>query len=213
MRFGRLFVVEYHGVKVYPSGGRKLQWLCMCDCGKTSIINGNSLVQGHVKSCGCLQSEVTITRNYVHGLSPKSNTVSSYHSWSAMVRRCTKPSDDNYYLYGARGITVCERWLSISSFVSDMGERPSALHTLERLDNSKGYEPGNVIWALPKDQANNRRTNRIITFKGKTQSLQKHCDDLGFRHGAIRSRLLSGWSVDDALGRRIKQYRPRQPNS
>lgn len=86
----------------------------------------------------------------------------TYTTWCSMVARCTRPSSDRYKFYGARGITVCERWLSsYDNFILDMGERPAG-RTLERIDNSRGYEPGNCRWATAKEQQNNTRKNVLI---------------------------------------------------
>ncbi len=81
----------------------------------------------------------------------------TYQAWKSMLKRCLTTSNKKYPDYGGRGITVCQRWIdSFLNFLADMGERPSAKHTLERSDNDKGYEPGNVIWATMKVQSRNK---------------------------------------------------------
>jgi hypothetical protein len=75
-----------------------------------------------------------------------------------MVRRCYQPTHPNYRYYGGRGIAVCERWrTSFDTFVADMGLRPSAGHSLDRMNNDGNYEPSNCRWATKIEQMQNRR--------------------------------------------------------
>lgn len=93
----------------------------------------------------------------IHGLHVGGKLHPSYGSWRAMKSRCLKPENHNFKNYGARGITVCERWLSFADFVADMGSRPLGT-TLDRVNNDGNYEPGNVRWATPAQQMESRRT-------------------------------------------------------
>jgi hypothetical protein len=123
-----------------------------------------------------------------------------YRVWLAMTERCRNPNNRKFAIYGGRGIRVCERWLVFKNFLADMGERPSSMHTLERRDNNGNYEPGNVRWATYKEQARNTRTNRLLTFNGKTQCAAAWEEEMGLRRGAIRQRLdQDGWSVEKAI--------------
>ena len=83
-----------------------------------------------------------------------------YRAWLAMCARCAKPNHPAWKNYGARGITVCERWRQFSTFLSDMGRKPSPEFSLDRINNNGNYEPGNCRWATWAQQANNRRTNK-----------------------------------------------------
>jgi len=79
-----------------------------------------------------------------------------------MIKRCTNPNIRFYEDYGGRGITVCDRWLwSYEAFILDVGRKPSSKHTLDRVDNDRGYEPGNVRWATQSEQLRNRRTTKL----------------------------------------------------
>lgn len=121
-----------------------------------------SLKQKASKSCGCLNvdvhREVCIQRNTSHGLSQ----TAEFTCWVNMRQRCHNPRAPHFKKYGAKGTAVCDRWrYSFENFLADMGNRPSPLHTIDRIDNSKGYEPGNCRWATQKEQQNNRSNSRL----------------------------------------------------
>jgi len=151
-RFGALLVVRQ--VESSPHG--KTRWLCDCDCGKQSVAISGDLISGKHASCGCLRTELLRTPKK-HGAATGGILTKAYSSWKSMKNRCTNPKCADWKNYGGRGITICKRWLdSFENSLNDMGECPSGL-TLERNDNSKGYEASNCCWETRKHQANNRR--------------------------------------------------------
>ena len=113
-----------------------------------------------------------------------------------MCDRCTKPDNDNYLNYGARGITVCDRWLnSFEAFYEDMGERPKG-KTLDRINNNAGYAPNNCRWATIAEQARNKRDSRLITCKGKTMNMIDWAKEVGIPRNTIGGRLSQGLTVE-----------------
>lgn len=188
--FGRLTVIGFA-----ESLGGRTYWFCKCICGTIKKINSGKLRSNHTQSCGCLQKERTSNTSKTHGQT-RSLT---YRAWESMLRRCNNLKDKSYERYGARGIKVCERWVKFENFLADMGELPAHGYTIDRKDNSGNYEPRNCRWATKKEQANNTRGNRLITFNGKTQPLAMWCDELHFTYACLHSRLTRGWSVNRTL--------------
>lgn len=141
-----------------------------------------------------------------HGLS----YTPEYRAWQQMRLRCTSPKHAAWPSYGGRGITVCDRWLeSVQAFVADMGPKPTPQHELDRIDNSKGYEPGNCRWATRKANDRNRRSNRMVTFRGERLALAEWCERLGLPRDTTKKRLDAGWPVEKAL---TTPVRPKAPS-
>lgn len=163
-RFGRLTVLGRGKDVRFPSGGMKVRWRCRCDCGGRFQVFAGALTKGETSSCGCLQKERASTSNKTHGQSG----TAEHHAWHAMWSRCTNPNQACWKNYGGRGIRVHPRWKSFEKFFSDVGPKPSPKHTLERRNNARDYEPGNVYWATRREQNRNKRTTRFLTFKGQT---------------------------------------------
>lgn len=112
-----------------------------------------------------------------------------YSRWNQIKQRCFNPNYTGYHLYGGRGISMEPDWAaSFQTFFDDVGCPPSPQHTLDRVDNSKGYVRGNMRWATPEEQAHNRRTNRYFTHNGETKPLAKWAKDLGLPYSMLRGR-------------------------
>jgi hypothetical protein len=128
-----------------------------------------------------------------------------YNIWKAIVQRCENPRHDAYPLYGGRGITVCQRWRrSYAAFAADMGERPSLLHTVDRIDVNGHYERDNCRWATRKEQSNNRRDNSWLEWRGRIYTRAQAADAVGISRGLLQWRLARGWPVERALEQRVR---------
>lgn len=137
--------------------------------------------------------------NWKHGETMGHRPTAEYKAWCAMIERCQSnhPASKNYY---RRGITVCERWKhSFPNFLTDMGRKPSPRLTLDRIDNDGNYEPGNCRWATREEQGRNKRSNRLITFRGETLCMADWSRRTGLHPMTLRRRLSAGWPVERAL--------------
>lgn len=124
----------------------------------------------------------------------------SKRAWRSMVDRCHNPSDKGFRFYGARGVAVCPAWrASYETFASDVGPRPSSKHMLDRIDNERGYEPGNVRWATATENNRNRRNTVQVTALGRTMTIGEWAEETGLSYALIAGRLFSGWAPDAAV--------------
>jgi hypothetical protein len=194
-RFGRLVVVA-----PAPDRDGRRYLRCRCDCGGETECRADHLAGRRNLSCGCWHRERPRGR---HG----GWRTPEYSVWQAIKARCRNPENLHFKNYGGRGIDVCAAWHDdFAAFIADVGPRPSPLHTIERVDNSRGYEPGNVVWATRKQQQRNLRTNRLLTCRGRTQCLAAWVEEVGLKYATVVKRLRSGWSVEDALYRPVDEH-------
>lgn len=130
-----------------------------------------------------------------------------YSLWLGIRQRCFNKDHEAYHRYGGRGITMCEEWADYSAFRASIGNPPAPGMTLERIDNDKGYEPNNVRWATRKEQANNRSTNVVLTWEGKTMTLKQWAEHLGWKYGLIASRWKRGLRGEELFAPRKTKER------
>ena len=126
-----------------------------------------------------------------------------------MRQRCNNPDCPTYKNYGAKGVTVCDRWnSSFDCFLKDMGEPPKG-YSLDRIDSTKGYSKDNCRWANAKQQANNRMNNIILTFDGESHTATEWAEIKGLNPGTVRERLRRGWTPEEALLPRMRSRHDR----
>ena len=196
-KFNSLTVIRNVG-----SNARKERiWECKCACGKLIIATSYCIRTGHTKSCGCASIKKLIERSTTHGLSK----TPEYKTWTHIKERCNNPKCRQYYRYGGRGIFVCKQWINdFQVFLKDMGNRPTAKHTIERINNDLGYSPDNCKWATDTEQANNKRTTVRITFIGITMSKKQWSDFTGIKPATISKRIKAGWPIENVLLKKVQ---------
>lgn len=202
-RFGRLQVLE----QVSRSRSGQIIWLCVCDCGNQTRVDGSQLRRKKTSSCGCLRRE--LAQQPTHDMSKSA----IYKVWNSMNQRCRNANSPMYSDYGGRGISVCLEWQdSFETFrdhVAALDNYAEKGYSIDRIDNDGDYEPGNVRWATRAEQVRNRRSTRLITYNNKTQCLADWAKELGMNYSTLRVRILDGQSVEQAFTTPTEKRKPR----
>lgn len=189
-KFGRLKVIRESGRNKF----KQIEWLCLCDCGKEVSVVVARLNSGHTQSCGCLLVERSAEARTKHGC----RHTAEYHTWLDMKQRCSNPKNSGFPNYGGRGIKVCDRWKnSFENFLSDVGERPSPNHSLDRYPDMNGdYEPNNFRWATIDQQQNNVRKNVWIEFGGVKMTRSNWAKCLKIADSSLKNHLKTKTMVE-----------------
>ena len=178
MVFGMLTIVSFDK----KDGATGLRWFCKCECGVIKSIIFNSLMKGRTTSCGCnarSKAAISLTK---HGMA----RTKTYKSWHSMTQRAMGKKGGNYQSLG-----MFDGWKSFDVFFKDMGERPEG-KTLDRIDNTIGYFPGNCRWANGKTQANNKSTTAFVDFGDRCVTVSMAAELLNVTQSCIRHRITSG---------------------
>lgn len=187
-KFGRLTVLGLSEKK----SGRKSYWVCECQCGNKKLVRSDSLKRGQVQSCGCLkkeQNKINLDRT-THGDTPTGEHKRLWEIWQGMKQRTSNPNNKSYARYGGRGISVCKKWRESYTNFRDwaFNNGYSDNLTIERIDVNGDYCPENCRWATAKEQCNNRRTNVLIEWNGKTQNIEQWSNETGIPYKVLHDR-------------------------
>lgn len=210
-KFGRLTVIGEAEPGIDKRGWKHGRSVVRCECGTEKTICNAKLRNVWTVSCGCLSREKAAERCRSRTTHGWTKTI-EHRTWLSMNSRCTNINVPEYAHYGGRGIKVCERWKnSFEAFLEDMGPRPSNKHSIDRFPNNDGnYEPGNCRWATRQEQDNNKRTNRLFTFYGKTLTLTLWAEISQVDRRTVMARLKRGWSEKEAFWRPARCYEQQQ---
>lgn len=195
-RFGMLTAIGYVAV----DDSRRKAWKCQCDCGGVTYVATHKLRSGKAKACSC-GNPVRAT----HRMS-KSR---AFRIWTSMRDRCGNPNSKDLRKYGAVGISVDPVWLSFERFLSDMGEPPEGT-SIDRIDGTRGYQPGNCRWATITEQNRNRRNVRVISVDGFVGTILDWSRRTGIPTAAIHRRIKSGISPEEAVVMPLNKSRSRK---
>lgn len=206
IKFGKLTVLDF----VRIDKNYKSVWLCKCDCGKEIEVVGGNLTSGNQKSCGCNKEKRikwASNLNKTHG----DTGTKLYKIWIGMKNRCNCAGNNGYKNYGARGIKVCDEWnksyINFKEWALKNGYKDGL--SIDRVNVNKDYEPNNCRWVTIKEQANNRRSNHLITYKGETHNITEWARKNNVEPYIIFSRLRNGWSVEKALNEKVRRLKRR----
>lgn len=181
-----LTFVSYTGNKTNDG---HLKALFQCDCGEAQEFCASRVKNGYANMCKKCQAENLRKKATTHGM----KKTKEYSTWNSMKTRCHNKNDKNYWRYGGSGIFVCEEWRNdFERFFKHVGKCPSKNHSIDRIDNSKGYEPGNVRWADRSEQARNKGNTTYVTDGKSVFHINEVAEKLNITRGAAHMRLKRG---------------------
>lgn len=210
-KWGRLIPIRFVRDR-WTAGHKRSQrrpvWLFQCDCGATKEICAYSVSSGRTESCGCLRVEMGAGAS--HGEARGRKLSPEYRAWRNMLTRSKNPNISHAHRYSGRGIGICAEWDSggdgkgFDRFLGCIGRKPSPAHTLDRIDNDRPYEPGNVRWAGAVQQARNTSRTIYVRYLGEVLPVQDAAEKSGIKAAVIRDRIRLGWPEDKLFSPRAR---------
>jgi len=201
MKFGMLTVINM----AFKTKSCHLVWNCKCECGNYKNVYASNLIKERTKSCGCLQKKNTSIKNGTHRL----RNHPLYKKWADMKQRCYYENCDSYKIYGAIGVRVCDEWkndfMAFYNWAINNGwEKGLQLDkdkkALELNVKPMLYSPEFCSFLSPRENSNNRKTNKILTHNGEQLTISKWAEKLNINPSTIATRIHRGWSDSKALG-------------
>lgn len=194
-KYNKLTVIELSPQRLY---GKRVAWVCECECGKRVVVTGNALRSGNTKSCGCLNDNERLgNMQRTHGM----RKTPTYNNWTAMKQRCYYIKNKKYADYGGRGIFMCDEWKgSFEAFLRDMGPRPFAKAEIDRIDNNGPYCKDNCRWVTRRGNMTNTRCSVYLTIDGVTREIHEWAKVSPASAGCILQRVRAlGWDHKSAV--------------
>ena len=199
-KYGRLTVIKFDHYNKFNNP----YWLCECECGNKKSIRESLLKNGKTLSCGCYQKE----KSTKHGMRNKK----LYNVLEGIKSRCLNPKNNYFYLYGARGIKVCEEWCSdrekFFSWALENGYKEGL--SIDRIDVNGDYCPENCRWVNYTTQGRNKRTNSLYEYNNETHCLSEWAEIYNINPHNLRTRLKNGWDFIKALTTPYKKYKTKE---
>lgn len=186
-KIGRWTVVAIDSIR-----NTNAYWRCVCECGSEKAVAAMSLNSGISKSCGCLRRDLKSALTHGMTYSP------TWHSWTKMKQRAGLNKRESHHQRLYANVDADPRWRSFEEFLKDMGERPPR-HTLDRIDNTKGYWKNNCRWATQTTQCGNKRNNISVILDGERLCLKEACRRIGVKYLKVYGRMSRGWSFERAV--------------
>lgn len=195
-----------------PDKCSPMMWECQCECGNLHRTSGSHLRSGRTDCCQKCQRQKIAKASTTHGCGAKKSRTPEYNSWRAITDRCFNKNCHKFPNYGAKGIIACDGIKnSFPHFLETVGKKPSPKMTIDRIDNTKGYDCGicidcvcrgadkNCHWATPKQQAQNTSVNVMLEFRGETLCKAEMARRYNITPQDLQYRLKMGWTTEEAL--------------